>query len=115
MLSSIERVQDVDGAAEPTSLPDLPLTRYQAFYQFCYDHLEPYTRDRTAEVLRVVSFLIVGGLGAVVNLVCVWALSHFTPIPGDACIVLATEIALLFNFLLNDRFTFHEMVDGRRP
>jgi putative flippase GtrA len=115
MLTSIERVEDVDGAAEPTSPSDLPLTRYQAFYQLCYTRLEAYTRHHTAEVLRVVSFLIVGGLGAVVNLACVWALEHFTSIPGEACIVLATEVALLFNFLLNDRFTFHEMVDGRRP
>ncbi len=115
MLSSIERAQDVDDAAEAASLSDLPLTRYQAFYQFCYARLEVYTRSHTAEVLRMVSFLIVGGLGAVVNLVCVWGFSRFTALPYDAYIVLATEIALLFNFMLNDRFTFHEMVDGRRP
>lgn len=65
--------------------------------------------------MQVVSFLIVGGLGALVNLACVWVFSRFTSLPYDIYIVLSTEIALLCNFALNDRFTFQSLVDGRRP
>ena len=87
----------------------------QAFYRYCSARLDPYTRGHTAEVMRVVSFLIVGGLGTLVNLACVWVFSRFTSLPYDVYIVLATEIALLCNFWLNDRFTFHSLVDSRRP
>src|SRR5579885_2127126 len=87
----------------------------QAFYRYCSARLDPYTRGHTAEVMRVVSFLIVGGLGTLVNLACVWVFSRYTSLPYDVYIVLATEIALLCNFWLNDRFTFHSLVDSRRP
>jgi putative flippase GtrA len=115
MLSSIDRTQEVDDAAERSALPKESLTGYQAFYRFCATRLDPYTRGHTTEVMRVVSFLIVGGLGALVNLACVALLSRYTPLPDYIYIVLATEVALLFNFLLNDRFTFHSLADSRRP
>lgn len=115
MLSSIERVQEGAEVAEHAAFLDQPPTRYQAFTRYCAARLDHYTHGHAAEVTRVVSFLIVGGLGALVNLGCVWLFSTLTPLPHEAYIVLATEIALLFNFLLNDRFTFHTMVDSRRP
>ncbi|HLV97402.1 MAG TPA: GtrA family protein [Ktedonobacterales bacterium] len=111
MLSSLEPMQEVDDREELAP----PLSRYQAFSRFCVAHLDVYTRGHAAEAMRALSFLVVGGLGALVNLACVWVFSSFTPLPDAADIVLATEIALLFNFLLNDRFTFHALVDSRRP
>ncbi len=111
MLSSLEPVQE---RVDPEELA-LPLSRYQAFSRFCFTQLDVYTRGHAAEALRALSFLVVGGLGALVNLACVWVFSSFTPLPDAVDIVLATEIALLFNFLLNDRFTFHSLVDSRRP
>jgi putative flippase GtrA len=115
MLSSIERGQDVDDAVEQALLPDQPLTRYQAFYRFYYEHLDSYTRGHAAEIMRLASFLIVGGLASLVNLACVWLFSRYTALPYDVYIVLATEISLLCNFLLNDRFTFHSLIDSKRP
>ena len=114
MLSSIERVPEVSDRGEQSAHHDQPLTRYQAFYTLCASRLDPYTRGHTAEIMRVVSFLIVGGLGTLVNLACVWALG-FTSLPAEIDLVFATEIALLCNFLLNDRFTFHSLADSRRP
>ncbi len=98
MLLSTERVQ---GA--------------QAFYRFCFARLDVYTRGHAAEALRVMSFLVVGGFGTLVNLGCVWVFSRYTSLPYDVYIVLATEIALLCNFLLNDRFTFHSLGGKQRP
>jgi putative flippase GtrA len=111
MLSSLEPAQESAEAGELA----LPLSRYQAFTRLCVTRLDVYTRGHAAEVMRALSFLVVGGLGALVNLACVWVLSSFTRLPDAADIVLATEVALLFNFLLNDRFTFHSLVDSRRP
>jgi putative flippase GtrA len=115
MVSRIERVQETDDAAEQPSLPDQPLTRYQAFYRRSSARLDVYTRGHATEIIRLASFLIVGGVGTVVNLVAVWVFSRYTSLPYDAYIVIATEIALLCNFLLNDRFTFHSLVDSQRP
>jgi putative flippase GtrA len=115
MLSSVERVQDGAEVVERPAHLDQSQARYQAFVRSCATRLDHYTRGHSAEVLRVVSFLVVGGLGALVNLGCVWVFSTFTPLPHEAYIVLATEIALLFNFALNDRFTFHTQIDSRRP
>ncbi len=115
MLSSIERVQEADGVTEQPDLSNQPLSRYQAFSRFCLARLDVYTRGHAAEVARLISFLIVGGFGALVNLACVWVFSRYTALPYDVYIVLATEIALLCNFLLNDRFTFHALVGNQRP
>ncbi len=116
MLSGLEPVQDVDDAMEPAATGlALPPPRYQAFYRFWFARLDVYTRGHAAEVMRLLSFLVVGGLGALVNLACVWVFSRATTLPYAVYIVLSTEIALLFNFLLNDRITFHSLVDSRRP
>ncbi|HEY7349936.1 MAG TPA: GtrA family protein [Ktedonobacterales bacterium] len=106
MLSSIDPLREVD---------DQEVDGTQAFYRFCYERLDAYSRGHAAEIMRLASFLIVGGLGTLVNLACVWVFSRYTTLPYDGYIVLATEIALLCNFLLNDRFTFHGLVDNQRP
>lgn len=90
------------------------VSRYQAFYRWCLARLDVYMRGHATEIIRLASFLIVGGIGTVVNLAAVWVFSRYTPLPYDAYIVIATEIALLCNFLLNDRFTFHSLVDSQR-
>jgi dolichol-phosphate mannosyltransferase len=86
-----------------------------SFSRSCYARLDTYTRGHAAEVLRMVSFLFAGGLGALVNLGFVWIFSRYTSLPYDVYIVLSTEISLIFNFMLNDRFTFHSLVDNQRP
>lgn len=86
-----------------------------SFSRSCYSRLDVYTRGHAAEIVRLVSFLIMGGLGALVNLGFVWIFSRYTTLPYDVYIVLATEISLICNFLLNDRFTFHSLIDSQRP
>jgi len=78
--------------------------------------LEEKSGGKGAELSRIISFLVIGGSAAVLNLVCVGLFSHIID-PHRAywlIISLATEIALLFNFVLNDRFTFHSFADNSR-
>ncbi len=72
-------------------------------------------RMRFSIFKRLVSFLIVGGLAALVNIVF-FTLTYNRlerPLPGLvaylAAFVLATEISLLFNFALNDQITFRQL------
>ncbi len=114
MLSNLERVQDLDDAIEPPTLPDVSPTRFQAFTIRLSSRLDGYTHGHADEVMRLASFLVVGGLAALVNLAGVWVFSRYTSLPYDLYIVLATEISLLCNFALNDRFTFHALAGIQR-
>jgi len=114
MLSKLERVYDVDDATEQPPLANVPPPRYQACYTWLCSQLDGYTRGHADEVLRLASFLIMGGLAALVNLAGVWVFSRYTNLPYDLYIVLATEISLLCNFALNDRFTFHALAGSQR-
>jgi dolichol-phosphate mannosyltransferase len=77
-------------------------------------------RMRFSIFKRLISFLIVGGLGALVNIVF-FTLTYNRlerPFPGLvaylAAFVLATEVSLLFNFALNDQITFRQLRDQKR-
>ncbi len=105
MITDAERLQERDGA-DDRSLARKSTARYQALYRLWYVRLDYYTKGRAAEVVRFGSFLFFGGLAALVNLACVWLFSRYTTLPYDAYIVLATEISLLCNFVMNDRATF---------
>ncbi len=63
---------------------------------------------------RFVRFGVVGGVGAVLNTALLYLLVHFgrwTYVPAAA---VATEAAILSNFVFNDRWTFHD-ARGRSP
>jgi dolichol-phosphate mannosyltransferase len=55
---------------------------------------------------RPISFGLVGLSGVVVNTVILWGLVHGLGLPVLLSSALATEAAILSNFLLNDRWTF---------
>jgi putative flippase GtrA len=59
--------------------------------------------------VKLVKFLIVGGLGTLVNTVTLILLYHYLHLPLIAASALATELAICHNFVLNDYWTF-----GRR-
>ena len=110
MVSRAEPLQE----GEASLTPGLPGTRSRALYLRSLDRLGVYTRGNGAEALRVISFLFAGGLSALVNLLGVWLFARYTTLPHAVYIVLATEISLLCSFVLNDRFTFRALIDGRR-
>ena len=89
-----------------------------------YEHLATWidgkSGGRGEELMRILSFLIIGGSASVLNLICVFLFSRILGHHSQNAMgffittALATEISLIYNFTLNDRFTFRSMVDARR-
>ena len=53
-------------------------------------------------------FAVIGGLGAVVNVAIVWALTHWG-IDYIVAAIVAAEVTIVGNFLLQERFVFQDM------
>lgn len=53
-------------------------------------------------------FAVIGGLGAVVNVAIVWALTH-VGVDYIVAAIIAAETTIIGNFLLQERFVFHDM------
>jgi putative flippase GtrA len=68
--------------------------------------------DRVAalrmDVLRLIKFSIVGGIGAGINTGFLWVLTAVGGLFYLVSAVVAIEIAILMQFLMNDRWTFRE-------
>jgi len=55
-------------------------------------------------------FAVIGGLGAVANVAIVWALTQFG-VDYILAAIIAAEATIIGNFLLQERFVFHDMRD----
>jgi dolichol-phosphate mannosyltransferase len=53
-------------------------------------------------------FAVIGGLGAIANLAIVWALTS-VGLNYIAAAIIASELTIIGNFLLQERFVFHDM------
>lgn len=53
-------------------------------------------------------FAVIGGLGAVANIAIVWALTH-VGVNYLVAAIIASEVTIIANFLLQERFVFHDM------
>ncbi|TFV52874.1 GtrA family protein [Blastococcus sp. TF02A_35] len=62
---------------------------------------------------RMARFAAVGALGTVVNLALMWLLMREAGLHYLPSAVLATEIAIVHNFVLQERFVFADLRDGR--
>jgi dolichol-phosphate mannosyltransferase len=75
-------------------------------------------RPAIQRLVRPLRFGLVGLSGLVVNTAILWLLAHGAGLPIPLAGVLATELAILNNFILNDRWTFwasaHQRSLGRR-
>ncbi len=60
------------------------------------------------DFLRLFKFSIVGGIGAVISTVLLWILTEFVGLYYLFSSVIAIEIAILMQFLMNDRWTFKD-------
>lgn len=70
-----------------------------------------FTGSKSSEIQKIVSFLVIGGSASLINLIFVFILDKFASfLPFFAISIVATEISLIFNFYLNDRFTFRSML-----
>jgi dolichol-phosphate mannosyltransferase len=61
---------------------------------------------------RMSRFAAVGGLGTIVNLAIMWMMVHLLSLNYVAAAITATEITILHNFLLQERFVFRDLKDG---
>lgn len=113
MRSGVEDVQEGKGIAEQSATSGEPATRFRKLYTWLYFKLNRSTKGHGAEVMRLGSFLFVGGLASLINLAGVWFFSRYTALPYDLYIVLATEISLLCNFAMNDQLTFRSLGSQR--
>lgn len=58
---------------------------------------------------RPIRFGIVGVSGVVVNSVVLWVLVHIVALPPVIASIVATEVAIINNFFLNDSWTFRRI------
>ncbi len=121
----IPRIPRIEMLASISGITPLPVVTqkdlaidaqwYRSFYHF----LDTKTNGRGADVIALLSFLVIGGSAAVLNLSIVLGFDIYNQrlhhnIPYPLFVALATEISIIYNFFLNDRFTFKSLIDGRR-
>ena len=77
--------------------------------------LHTHQADTYKTILRLFSFLCIGGFGAMVNLLCFsgvyYALLEITNsfIAYGMAFAVGTEVSIISNFILNDRLTFGDL------
>ena len=69
----------------------------------------PYVTGIRAHAHRFVRFGVVGGIGAVLNMCVLYLLVQHGGWNHMVAAVIATELAILCNFALNDRWTFRDV------
>ena len=62
---------------------------------------------------RMSRFAAVGALGTILNLLLMWLLLRETSLHYLPAAVIATEVAILHNFVLQERFVFNDLRDNR--
>lgn len=73
-----------------------------------YMRRQPGAMNLRSHALRFIRFGIVGGVGAVVNTVVLYLLVHYGGWNHLVAGSVATEVAILSNFVMNDRWTFRD-------
>lgn len=66
----------------------------------------PHSREIKSRPRAIAKFAIVGGFGAVLNTAVLFILHQERHVPLLAASAVAVELAVITNFLLNDRWTF---------
>lgn len=67
-----------------------------------------HSLHRFAHGRRLIRFSVVGGVGTAVNMVILYLLAHYGGWNHLAAAAVATEAAILSNFVMNDRWTFRD-------
>jgi putative flippase GtrA len=99
---------------EQVSPPSYHASRW-AWVNRLLDYVDSVTGRRAGLLQRLFSFLFVGGIGAIVNILCFTfaygSLLRFTValVAYFGAFLLATEVSILTNFVLNDRITFRHL------
>lgn len=79
------------------------------------DVIDRLTGGRAEWVQRAVSYLMVGGFAAVINLITLTLVLNLVPLPVSYSVhyliafAVATEVSIMANFIPNDRITFSRL------
>jgi putative flippase GtrA len=115
VLGSAEIVERSNTQVRQPSYHSTPWSLVNRILAFVDD----LTGGRAGWVQRFFSFAFIGGWAACVNLIVFYIVDHFVHLPVNAVVhnamafVVANEISLLTNFILNDYFTFRRMGRNR--
>ncbi len=123
--NTLDIVESVDELAQEQILQDLlPSTSFGKPQSYrttrwdivnsLLDSVDTLTKGRAGLIQRFSSFVIMGGIAALVNLVVFYLAIYHIPYPAGISILipniiasaLAAEISIMTNFALNDSFTF---------
>lgn len=102
------------GAARPPLEPSYAPTGF-ALVDNLLARADVLTHGKAGLLQRTVSYLIIGGSAAVVNLVCLWLFLDVVLRPlalGPRYVIaqiIATEVSILANFVPNDYYTFSRL------
>ncbi|HZR40237.1 MAG TPA: GtrA family protein [Ktedonobacteraceae bacterium] len=99
---------------KPVNSPSYHATRW-AWTNRVLDFADSVTGRRAGLLQRLFSFLFIGGIGAIVNVLC-FTVAYASLLPLAIALIayfgaffLATEVSILMNFVLNDRITFRHL------
>jgi putative flippase GtrA len=87
------------------------------------DFVDGKTGGKAGQIQRVLSYLLFGGLAAIVNLTIFglvlyryqFPFSVSTQAHNVVAFIIAAECSIMANFLPNDRFTFNSLPGAKRP
>src|SRR5260370_20551374 len=87
------------------------------------DFVDGKTSGKAGQIQRILSYLLFGGLAAVVNLVIFglvlyrfhFPISVSPQVPNIFAFTIAAECSIIASFLPNDRFTFISLPGAKRP
>jgi len=123
--SSLDIVEEIDELGQEQILqellPSTPLGNSPSYHSTPWgivntllDSVDSITHGRAGLLQRFASFVIIGGIAAMVNLAVFYITFyhvHFPTrlglvLPNLVASILAAEISIMANFMLNDHFTF---------
>ncbi len=114
-LSEQEQViQEILSSTPPTRLPSYHPTSW-SIVNSVLDITDNITNGRAGLLQRLFSFLLFGGIAAIVNLIVFYLVFYHVALPGTTevhniiAFLVAAEISLITNFIPNDRFTFRHL------
>ncbi len=84
------------------------------------DIVDSVTDGRAGQLQRFFSFVFIGGMASLVNLIVLYVVYYHLHMPGSTHVhyviafLLASEISILANFIPNDYFTFRHLPGHKR-
>ncbi|GHO86708.1 GtrA family protein [Dictyobacter formicarum] len=113
-----ELVEIVDQVAPVQVVPSYRPTRWDVVNSLL-DRLDIMTGGRAGSLVQFFTFLFIGGTTTIVNLVILYVVLNYISLPNAFFhnllgSTLGSELSLLANFALNDRFTFRFMPGHER-